>query len=33
VLPLPAMQILFDATGNLERAAMVAKVLDAAGDS
>jgi hypothetical protein len=27
VLPLPAMQVLLDATGNRERAAMVAKVL------
>jgi hypothetical protein len=25
VLPLPAMQVLFDATGNLERAAMIAR--------
>ncbi len=32
VLPLPAMQILFDATGNRERAAMVAKALSAARD-
>lgn len=32
VLPLPAMQVLFDATGNRERAAMVAKVLGAARD-
>jgi hypothetical protein len=27
VLPLPAMQVLLDATGNRERAAMIAKVL------
>jgi hypothetical protein len=27
VLPLPAMQVLLDATGNRERAAMVAKAL------
>ena len=27
VLPLPAMQVLLDATGSRERAAMVAKVL------
>jgi hypothetical protein len=32
VLPLSAMQVLFDATGNRERAAMVAKVLGAARD-
>jgi hypothetical protein len=32
VLPLPAMKVLLDATGNRERAAMVAKVLGAAGD-
>jgi hypothetical protein len=30
VLPLPAMQVLLDATGNRERAAMVAKMLGAA---
>jgi hypothetical protein len=30
VLPLPAMQVLLDATGNQERAAMVAKVVGAA---
>jgi hypothetical protein len=28
VLPLPAMQLMLDATGNRERAAMVARVLD-----
>jgi len=33
VLPLPAMQVLFDATGNRERAAMVAKALGAAQTS
>lgn len=32
VLPLPAMQALFDATGNRERAAMVARAVGAAGD-
>ena len=32
VLPLPAMQVLFNATGNRERAAMVAKMLGAARD-
>jgi len=32
VLPLPAMQVLFDATGNRERAAMVARALGAARD-
>jgi hypothetical protein len=32
VLPLPAMQVLFDATGNRERAAMVAEALGAARD-
>ena len=32
VLPLPVMQVLFDATGNQERAAMVARVLGAARD-
>jgi hypothetical protein len=32
VLPLPIMRVLFDATGNRERAAMVAKVLGAARD-
>jgi hypothetical protein len=32
VLPLPAMQVLFNATGNQERAAMVAKALGAARD-
>jgi hypothetical protein len=30
VLPLPAIQVLLDATGNRERAAMVAKALGAA---
>ena len=32
VLPLSTIQVLFDATGNRERAAMVAKVLGAARD-
>ena len=33
VLPLPAMQVLLDATGNRERAAMVAKVLGGGADA
>lgn len=32
VLPLPAMQVLLDATGSQERAAMVAKAVGAAGN-
>src|SRR5215471_3765878 len=33
VLPLPVMQVLLDATGNRERAAMIAKVLGGADDT